>query len=1411
MKLFNMLMIITVVCFCFVAGASEPMHVTYLWHMHQPIYYPYKNINDTTEFNFSVPGVINDRIPNYQSWPKDAVQQGADRGMDHSGAQMSYSGSLAENCNNLWGYCTGASWDDSLDWALNSLRTSRNNPRLDIVGIGYHHSLMPLTCKESMKMQIRLHQEQYGELWDTSEYSKGFWPPECAFANTIIPALVEEGLEWVIVDNGHLFRTNPDFPWNSASSCRPNPADLQNPSSTELNSQWVSLQNVWAPTAVLAPWSYQPHYVQYVDPWTGTITKIIAVPAGRYEGNENGRGGYGAFKPENVWGSQIAAVNTNSAHPMLLLCHSDGDNYGMKNSDAWNGQHGNFLSMCQSNPDFENTTVQDYLEMYPPDINDVIHIEPGSWIGIDGGTPYFDKWLSSTYVDGECPDRWSWSVLIAAQNRVLLADSLESDYTMNDVEWGMNHDTAKAWHFYLSAETSCYWYWDLDRANPWDGNVTRACNLAVIEADKVITRHSGTDNLGPSIFPPQRDPYNPGGFMWDEQTPADSDFEVWTFVDDVNSVNSVTLYWRTDKDGLNPISSIHNETYAGGSDVNGWSTEAMTGSWDPTVKGPDNIVPTPTYRAQMYKATVSNANDVLIDYFVEAVDGRGNTNRSDIMHVFVGTNISVNAVSFSPSQPQDCEDLEVTYNSADGPLSGESAVTMVITYDNWGTSSELPMSGSQGDIWSVTNSITADSTQASVYFKNGATIDNNSGNNWSVDIVACATPASTTFDPVAPNGCVPITITYDPGDGVLGSSSPVYIHVGYNGWQGVVSPDPAMIATNGNWEYTYSSPVGTYEINCCFNDGAGTWENDNGADYGVAVSNCAQTNAAVVFSPGSPMDCDTLTTTYNPTNRTLEGESPIYIDVRYDAGTWTRSTMSETNSLWSYAEGISSGATNVSVKFCNHLTTPTLTDDNGGLYWSVAASACNTGGPSTISFDPPAPTGCSDLTITYHPHEGPLKNAAQIYLHIGHDGWQGVIDPDPAMTPSGSDWTYVYSPPGGTELINCCVNDGTEWDSNNGSDWAVTVTGCTGALQVIRGDAFDFTLSGGGATTTNQGGFGSFGQMYVNYDANSFYIGADGCDQVGSNNAMIVFLGFDTLGDDADNLWNLSGLPQGLDYLHNVTFASPVDLAIVIGDEWGDGTYTNFSLGDGYDFGQGIYYLSAVSSNFDLVGGAKLSQYDGSGSSATGTNDLDGDRLMNRWEVSIPWVSLNASNGISSLSTCLVAGVIVNSSTNGNDRYISGNYLGEGATPITNGNYGFNMVALTPLEIGMPVADSDADGIPDDWERGYFSSLGVMSGVSDWDNDGQTDRDEYRAGTNPKNAVSCFRATSVVSQNGGGEFVIRWSSASNRNYSIYCATNLVTGFSTVESNIVATPPENVYTDVVNDVSIQAYRIKTYTP
>lgn len=238
--------------------------------------------------------------------------------------------------------------------------------------------------------------------------------------------------------------------------------------------------------------------------------------------------------------------------------------------------------------------------------------------------------------------------------------------------------------------------------------------------------------------------------------------------------------------------------------------------------------------------------------------------------------------------------------------------------------------------------------------------------------------------------------------------------------------------------------------------------------------------------------------------------------------------------------------------------------------------------------------------------------------------------------------------------------------------------------QNAVGDNFDMDESGGFATTSDQGGFGNFGRIYVNYDATNLYLAADGVDMVGENNGMMLFLGVSSLADNALNLWSKSGLPNALDFLSNVRFSLPVDVAIVLGDEWGDGQYSNFNLGDGYNYGQGIFYLSAAS--FVPVAGARLAQFDGTGTQPTSSGNDDGARLTRRWECAIPWSSLNAPQGIDSVSELTLCGVFANSSVSGvTNRYLSANYIGadivyhDPRDGLNNAGYG--AVTITPLSV----------------------------------------------------------------------------------------------------------------------------------
>ncbi len=615
--------------------SNPPIYIAFLWHMHQPIYYPYEPVTQTESrgvYSFSIIDVFNQRVGPYTSWPKNAVEKGIQAGLPHLGAQVSFSGSLIENLNVLEaaGNQNFQNWKSSWKYIVGQ-KTSLGNPRIDMIGFGYYHPLMPLIEYKEIRKQINAHKDAVEKNFGIKNYSKGIFTPENAFAPRIIPALVDEGIKWVLIDNIHFERACKSYPYNiSGNIVEPNKADELNPDPND----WIQLNGVWAPTKVSAKWARQPHFIKYVDPTTGEEKKIIAVPTDRYLGNEDGRGGFGALNYENVM-SQFESFNTDPMHPILIVLHHDGDNYGGGTDSYYGSNFQNFVNWLKNNPDrFVCTTVQDYLKMFPPDSTDVIHVERGSWSGADNGDPEFKKWLGDPGPDGYSPDRNSWGVLTAATNFIRTAENFDPN----------NPKIKIANKYFLVSQTSDYWYWD--GTEIWDSNPTRAANVAIQKIEEILPDNF-TDNTPPTIFQPQREPYNPGATEWG--IPQPSDFMVWTYVYDVKGLKSVKLKYRIDKDGINPISSNDNETYVGGNEVGDWKEITMSGKY---ITPRTN--PMPIFKAKEYSAQIKNLKNVLVDYYVEAEDKSGNIARSAISHVWVGENQSgggAGNVSISPQNP----------------------------------------------------------------------------------------------------------------------------------------------------------------------------------------------------------------------------------------------------------------------------------------------------------------------------------------------------------------------------------------------------------------------------------------------------------------------------------------------------------------------------------------------------------------------------------------------------------------------------------------------------------------------------------------------------------------------------------------------------------------------------------------
>lgn len=739
-------------CVTSTAKAQPKMQFGFLWHMHQPIYYPYESVIATqsnNRYTFNVLDVHNQRFGPYTTWPRDAVQSGAS--FAHLGAQVSFTGSLIENLNALEAAgINGGMWTSWKTGYNNGLllNTALNKPRLDLVAFGYFHPLMPLLDTQDIRMQIKLHKHIYAQTWtNRPTYSHGIFPPETAFSERIIPALVAEGIDWALIDNIHFDRACVNYPHTNASCIySPNKADQLNPDPAASGGAWVQLNNLWAPSRVSVPFGYQPHQVQHIDPATGAISKMIAIPAARYEGNEDGRGGYGALLYSTVM-NQYIAYNTNSNHPMYVVLHHDGDNYGGGTDAYYHSNFQNMLAWLGSDPNYECTTVEDYLARFPVPAADVIHVESGSWAGADCGDPEFKKWLGDPNASGWSPDQNSWAVLTAAKNRVFMADAVAPYASLQNVLNGKGTNTEKAWHFLLAAEASDYWYWD-GSSEPWDSNVTRACNQAVTFANAAIAAQP--DTTPPTVFLPQRNPYNPGGFEWGA-TPEPSDFQVWTYAYDVSGLTTVTLKWRRDLDGQNPITSTQNETYAGGPEVESWNTVPMAVIPDPTV--PANILAA-TYRAARYAAMITGENNKLIDYYVEATDTLGNIFRTDIQHVWVGQNTTGggggDVVTIAPNPPQAGQNVLIQYNPAGRPLAGAGAVNIHYGFNQWNPviSPDPAMTwNASTSRWETTVAVASTANQLDMVFNNGAgTWDNNAGADWHFAVQGGAAAPTWTMD-----------------------------------------------------------------------------------------------------------------------------------------------------------------------------------------------------------------------------------------------------------------------------------------------------------------------------------------------------------------------------------------------------------------------------------------------------------------------------------------------------------------------------------------------------------------------------------------------------------------------------------------------------------------------------------------
>ena len=683
---------------------SQKIYTTYLWHMDQPVYWADKSKDKPESKQFAeeshrlkmsgqnmYPGSAiahptnnledifskADRVNAYQYTPKTAIQSISS--YPDAGAQLSISAGLLENIQSLgaknqWGYSAGwmNAYNDAYGW-----KTWDGFPKLDIVNFTYDHALSPLISERTLKKQILAHKYVAHKYYGST--SKGYWPAEGAFSERIIKVLAECGIEWSIIANSHLARTLSDYvhPYNINGNIEaPNKADVVE--TTGVN--WFDATIDGRGSRLAVPYSYQAHKAQYVDPKNGQIYKIDVVPMCNYLSYVDGYSGVSAGEV-----AQKIEPFSTMEHPSMVLLAHDGDNAWGGGSSYYNEAVSGFTNGAAA-AGYKPTTIQQFLKDNPVPAADIVHVEDGAWVNAenDWGHPQFINWLWPLYStsnyrfnpNGWTEDARNWAVITATENYVTMAEDLEGgnlriDYISDGGSAATNSE--KAWHFYFGGLNSGFMYYG--KAEDMEVKPSMTGNIAIEYAQKVIDANAGTDNTAPSVFIPQRFPYNPGEAGFSPYTgykkvSYSSDFHIWTFAYDVSGLTSVILKYRIDLDGKNPISSTQNDTYAGGSEVEPWQNIEMTRqpmAADPT--DPElNFFILPKAKADLCYAEIAGIKDKLVDYYVEATDTKGNIFKTPIQHVYIGTGegqLPADAnVSWTPAKPSSQETITITCKNA---------------------------------------------------------------------------------------------------------------------------------------------------------------------------------------------------------------------------------------------------------------------------------------------------------------------------------------------------------------------------------------------------------------------------------------------------------------------------------------------------------------------------------------------------------------------------------------------------------------------------------------------------------------------------------------------------------------------------------------------------------------------------